>query len=86
MKRTRKAIVLVNDFHGTRTTVRVLVDRSLNGQYLIQPHQAYRALRMLCGITGCTCGGVRGGEWHMIEDLLNGEKIHYVERRDGGWE
>lgn len=48
-------LTLINDFHGTRTTVET--DRPLN------PKRVRAIRKRLCGIDGCTCGntlGVRG--------------------------
>lgn len=48
-------ITLRNDFHNSSVTIRA---NAL--PHVITPSQEKRVLRALCGVTGCTCGGVRG--------------------------
>lgn len=45
---------LINNFHGTETTVIVK-----NG--IISRRTYKRAIRNLCGVRDCLCGGIRGG-------------------------
>ena len=47
---------LTNDFHGGEINLRPHRDEW--GEYLSQA-QIDRADRVLCGISGCTCGGIR---------------------------
>ncbi len=58
----RKRITLRNDFHDTEATV-IAVDGIINGRAM------HRATRKLCGIDGCTCGGVRGYQDVLLEIL-----------------
>jgi hypothetical protein len=51
-------ITYSNDFHGTSTTVRVHDNGT--GRYYLSARQVKRARNALCGIVGCTCGGVLG--------------------------
>ena len=48
-----RTITLINDFHNTDVTLRP------RGGWLSKD-QVRRARRMLCGVTGCTCGGNAG--------------------------
>jgi hypothetical protein len=54
-----RTVELANDFHGTSATVRV------NSDGLISDRVCRRVHRDLCGIDGCTCGGVRGGRYRL---------------------
>lgn len=51
-------ITYSNDFHGTSARVRVTESRS--GQYDLSRDQVRRIRAKLCGVSGCTCGGVIG--------------------------
>ena len=60
-------ITLTNDFHNTEVTLNVK-----NG--IITVGQVKRARRVLCGISGCTCGddlGARGKQEHAYEICQN---------------
>jgi hypothetical protein len=47
-----------NEFHDTEVT---LVARSVyKGRWYLTRSQVNRARRVLCGIDGCTCGGLLG--------------------------
>ena len=47
-----------NDFHNTEVT---LVAKSVyKGVWHLTRSQVNRARRVLCGVAGCTCGGVLG--------------------------
>ncbi len=48
-------VILQNDFH--LTTAKVEVD---DEQSVLSPNQYNRAMRKLCGIKCCYCGGLRG--------------------------
>jgi hypothetical protein len=47
-------ITLRNDFHGSEVSIRATVGQELSLA------QVLRARRILCGISGCTCGGNLG--------------------------
>ena len=51
---TLKTITLTNDFHNSSVTVKV----PKNG--ILSAGTTKRVYRELCGISGCTCGGIRG--------------------------
>ena len=70
----RMTITLVNDFHGTEAVVlaREIAPHWECGHHVehaiygLTHRQVLRARRKLCGIAGCTCGGIageRGGQW-----------------------
>ena len=55
MKRT--AVAVSNEVHGTRVTLRAMTsDYWLH----LSPRQVRRARGILCGVSGCTCGGILG--------------------------
>jgi hypothetical protein len=56
---------LKNNFHNSEATVLVK-----NGE--VSEAVIIRAGKKLCGIKGCTCGGVRGPQDHTISNLYNG--------------
>lgn len=51
-------LVLTNNFHNTE--VRVRID-SIPG--LLTAAQVARATKKLCGMSDCTCGGIRGPQY-----------------------
>ena len=51
-------ITLRNDFHNTTVDL-----RAASLPHTLTPSQERRVLRVLCGVTGCTCGGVRGPQY-----------------------
>lgn len=52
-------ITLRNDFHNTEARIRVKsLDYGPDGE--ITARQLRRAKAKLCGVRGCTCGGIRG--------------------------
>jgi len=56
-----RAVVLVNDFHSTKATVRTQVLwHGVHCEITLTASQMKRARRILCGIKGCTCGGPGG--------------------------
>ena len=63
---------LTNDFHNTATRVRANGRRNAFGETVIQltSSQKHRAEKALCGLAGCTCGGVRG-----IQHAKNGDRL-----------
>ena len=63
-------IKLENSFHGTETAV---FARSTNGLLGISARQAKEAVSRLCGVAGCQCGGVRGG--NRLEYRTNGSAV-----------
>jgi hypothetical protein len=52
--------VLHNTFHGTSYRVRLRERISDHNEMYLTPAQVARAHRALCGIKGCTCGGIAG--------------------------
>jgi hypothetical protein len=54
-------ITLNNDFHGTSTNVRP------DSRGYISARAWKSATDRLCGIAGCTCGGVRGPQEDRID-------------------
>jgi hypothetical protein len=52
-------VTLRNDFHKTAVNVHIN-----SFPATLTPSQTKRVYRTLCGITGCTCGGVRGLQSH----------------------
>ena len=55
MKNTHKTkITLENTFHNTEVTV-------IAWDGVISASSIARAKHKLCGVSGCTCGGIRGG-------------------------
>jgi hypothetical protein len=72
MTKTTKMITLTNDFHGTTTRVRVSADIDVNAEVEITERQARRAIRTLCGVSGCCCGGSRGGRYSLYHDQASG--------------
>lgn len=60
-------ITLRNDFHNTEVTLNVKNDTITAGQ-------VKRSRKVLCGISGCTCGddlGARGEQEHAYEVCQN---------------
>ena len=55
-------IKLINEFH--QTGVVVIAKRENDLHYV--SYAAYkRAINKLCGVRGCQCGGIRGGDWQL---------------------
>jgi hypothetical protein len=52
-------VTLRNDFHNTEARVRVR-GLSYGPEGELSARQLQRARQKLCGIRGCTCGGIRG--------------------------
>jgi len=57
-------ITLRNNFHNSE--VRLRVERL---PATLTRSQTTRAIRVLCGLVDCTCGAVRGPQWHGEERL-----------------
>lgn len=54
---SRQTVIISNVFHNSEIALRAEV----SGQDLyLSSGQVRRARRVLCGISGCTCGGVLG--------------------------
>lgn len=74
-------ITLTNDFHGTEAAVRG--DNMVGRGKALSAVTVRRTWRALCGIEGCTCGGVLGQRgpqsWSSrpveINDLGHGEAM-----------
>ena len=56
---------LKNNFHNSEVNV-IVTDGKISEAAMI------RAEKKLCGIKGCTCGGVRGPQDYIIENCYNG--------------
>lgn len=54
-------VTLRNDFHGTAVKVRVPESG------ILSPRQYRRACRVLCGISDCQCGSIRGPQDTAVE-------------------
>lgn len=52
-------LTLTNDFHNTEVTIRVT-----KLPHILTPSQRRHIWRKLCGIPGCTCGIIRGKQYH----------------------
>jgi hypothetical protein len=64
-------VTLRSDFHGTNVDVRVPgLPATLTAS------QTKRVKRELCGVTGCTCGGVRGRQMANDGNLLDVETTY----------
>lgn len=59
-----RTITLKNDFHNTEYKLR------LNDENTASVRQMSRALRNLCGIDGCLCGGIRGKQDYTDFELV----------------
>ena len=59
----RQKVTLTNDFHNSEVNLRIE-----HGQPL-SPNQIRRARRVLCGLTGCLCGGALGERGHQDVDV-----------------
>ena len=65
-----RTVTLINDFHNSEVRVR---PSGPHGDVL-SARQVTRVRRELCGIEGCCCGGVRGGE-HALEERPDGTAL-----------
>lgn len=52
-------VTLINDFHNTSATIRV---DSFPHQLTDAQHR--RVMRLLCGMSDCRCGTIRGPQYH----------------------
>ncbi len=71
-------ITLRNDFHNTTVDL-----RAASLPHTLTPSQERRVLRVLCGVTGCTCGGVRGPQRGPDGRRLTVERDWYGSATDG---
>ena len=87
-------ITLTNNFHGTSVNL-----RPRNGR--LSPAQMRRARKVLCGLSECKCGGIRGPQEYDVEGdgeggaivewnlCLVGDRIQYAvdgdDDRGGAW-
>lgn len=71
-------VTLRNDFHNTSCTIRTELNYVHYISSTIYPtsRQIKAAKRKLCGIKGCTCGGIRGPQEH------NGKRLIVTEMPD----
>jgi len=58
-------ITLKNNFHNSEANL-IVKDGKISESAII------RAEKKLCGIKDCTCGGIRGPQDYIIENLYNG--------------
>ena len=74
-------ITLTNDFHNTEAVVRS--SPSQHGVGSLTADQLRRAVRKLCGISDCMCGGVRGGDYYVDPEQWSsdGSVLTYVIHR-----
>jgi hypothetical protein len=68
-------ITLTNDFHNSAISLRSTTHRLSAGQVA-------KARRALCGIDGCTCGGIAGTRG--VQRLADGTRIALIATADGG--
>lgn len=64
-------LTLRNNFHETNADVRIS-----GFPATLTPAQTKRVKRALCGVTGCTCGGVRGRQMAPDGNLLDVETTY----------
>lgn len=69
-------MILHNDYHHRQVRV------NLRGSTQLSPRQVRTARKVLCGIEGCTCGGI-AGECPVIQSL-DGVPIRLIPRQGGG--
>ena len=55
-------ITLTNSFHGTAAAV---IAKKENGLHYVSYAAYRRAINRLCGVRGCQCGGIRGGDYRL---------------------
>lgn len=67
-------ITLTNDFHNTGINL-ILADDTLSA------HQLRRARKALCGVQGCTCGGIAGERGPQY--LPDGRRFQIEPQQDG---
>lgn len=67
-----QTITITNNFHNTTARLRVPDSGS------ITKRQYQRAMRKLCGISDCTCGGERGSRYQLVKDSGSYEPSYYV--------
>ena len=72
-----KNITLTNDFHNSKSNVRI---NDGGKETILSRSVAGRVRRDLCGINGCTCGGVLGQRGNGnrgldIAEMPNGEAM-----------
>ena len=69
-----KTITLRNDFHKTECNVRLK-----ENQTTLTKNQIQRAMKKLCGVSGCQCGGIRGKQDFNWEYSLYTDRFGYNE-------
>ena len=69
-----KQTMLVNDFHNTQTTVRADVNDT------VSLRTANRVYNALCGVSGCTCEGIRGGAYTLMPTDGHSDRYQVVRR------
>ena len=55
-------IKLINEFHGTAATMHA---KEEDGRHYVRCRAYKMAINKLCGIKGCQCGGIRGGDYRL---------------------
>lgn len=65
-------VTLRNDFHNSECTIRTEVLSHIYHTSTVYPtrSQIETANRKLCGIQGCTCGGIRGPQEYRGKRLI----------------
>ena len=71
-----KKIKLINNFHNTEANIIVRDDGT------ISKSAGNRALKKLCGMEDCCCGGVRGGEYSLFPLDWMGKSEFLIEGLD----
>ncbi len=66
-EKTMKKMTFTNDYHNSEVTLHVADDGWLTHS------QAKRMGRELCGLTDCTCGGIRGKQEHGMIDYAEAD-------------
>ena len=74
---TSKTITLTNDFHNTKIGLKTRHGHRLS------PGQVAKARKALCGVPGCTCGGICG-ERGVQYTSDHGARIAILATTDGG--
>ncbi len=73
-------VTLRNDFHDTVCRIRVSMSDNNGGE--LSQYQIRRVQTALCGIKGCTCGGVLGqrGSQEVIIDSNGFDRVVLYQR------
>ncbi len=79
MNTSKAKITLVNTFHNTEVNL-VVGSADWKNHIGISASQYYRAMRALCGATGCGCGGTYNDpNYGIYADYdLSGDRCYYI--------